>query len=402
MAHVANITIDNTKVAGDLTDFPVYVDLADMPAVFWSTVANGGGDIRVYKSDGTTELPREVVSCDTSTETGELHVKYTGTLSSSVDTEIQIHADGTSSDYATTDTYGAENVWSDYVFVGHSEDASGNMFNSTGNGDLTVSGTPVYGATGQLGDAITYDGSTDYFSGTPTGADTTEPVSVQAWIKPTVKANQTVIGLWGSAAGSQMGILIDDSGATYGTPIAYAGGQSVSASSDLDGTLQMLHAVFASDTSRTIYVDGSSAGSNTNSTSVSSTTTLTVGRRYNDQYFTGDIDEARLRNSALSANWITTEYNNQNSPSTFYTATAPGLDLGLGTFTITGNDITTRLYSTLSLDLGEFTLTGNDITTRYSGWTNLTKNSSSWTDASKNSSSWTDVSKNGSSWTNES
>ena len=94
MAHVANLTVDNTKVAANATDFPVYVDLSDMNATFWSTVANGGGDIRIFKSDGTTELAREVVSCDTSGETGELHFKYTGTLSSSVDTEIQIHADG--------------------------------------------------------------------------------------------------------------------------------------------------------------------------------------------------------------------------------------------------------------------------------------------------------------------
>ena len=63
MAHVANITIDNTKVSADLTDYVIYVNLANLNATFWSTVADGGGDIRVFKSDGTTELAREVVSC---------------------------------------------------------------------------------------------------------------------------------------------------------------------------------------------------------------------------------------------------------------------------------------------------------------------------------------------------
>jgi hypothetical protein len=33
----------------------------------------------------------------------------------------------------------------------------------------------------------------------------------------------------------------------------------------------------------------------------------------------GEIDEVRLVGEALSNDWITTEYNNQNSPSTFWT-----------------------------------------------------------------------------------
>jgi hypothetical protein len=38
--------------------------------------------------------------------------------------------------------------------------------------------------------------------------------------------------------------------------------------------------------------------------------------------FNGIIDEARISNVARSADWITTEYNNQNSPATFYTIAA--------------------------------------------------------------------------------
>ena len=33
----------------------------------------------------------------------------------------------------------------------------------------------------------------------------------------------------------------------------------------------------------------------------------------------GAIDEVRISNSARPADWIATEYNNQNSPATFYT-----------------------------------------------------------------------------------
>jgi hypothetical protein len=34
--------------------------------------------------------------------------------------------------------------------------------------------------------------------------------------------------------------------------------------------------------------------------------------------FTGSLDEVQLSNSVRSAQWIATEYANQNSPSTFY------------------------------------------------------------------------------------
>ena len=34
--------------------------------------------------------------------------------------------------------------------------------------------------------------------------------------------------------------------------------------------------------------------------------------------FDGTIDEVRVSNASRSAGWILTEYNNQNSPSTFY------------------------------------------------------------------------------------
>jgi hypothetical protein len=36
------------------------------------------------------------------------------------------------------------------------------------------------------------------------------------------------------------------------------------------------------------------------------------------QGISGNIDELEISNAALSANWIQTEYNNQYSPSTFY------------------------------------------------------------------------------------
>lgn len=88
------ITIDHTKVPSDLTDYVVYVNLADLVkagADIFDLCRSDGGDIRATKSDGTTELAVEVVSINTTTKVGELYIKYTGTLSSTTDTVIRIY-----------------------------------------------------------------------------------------------------------------------------------------------------------------------------------------------------------------------------------------------------------------------------------------------------------------------
>ena len=167
------ITIDNTKVLEDLTDYPVYVDLSDLDQAtdIFDTCKTDGGDIRITKSDGTTELAREVVVIDTTAKTGELHFKYAGTLSSTVDTDVYIYYNGTSSEPASTATYGSEAVWSDYELVIHMQedpsgtapqmlDSSANNNDGTSNGGMT-SGDSVAGKL--AGKALDFD-STDYIS----------------------------------------------------------------------------------------------------------------------------------------------------------------------------------------------------------------------------------------------
>lgn len=127
------ITIDHTKVAGTLTDYPLYLDLSTLDATFWARVQNGGGDIRFTSSDGTTELAREIVSCDTATDTGEVYVKVPS-VSSTTDTVIYLYyGDPDKSDYAASDTYGSQNVWgSNAKYIGHFQ---GNANDSSANGN---------------------------------------------------------------------------------------------------------------------------------------------------------------------------------------------------------------------------------------------------------------------------
>ncbi|HLN18804.1 MAG TPA: hypothetical protein VK255_01375, partial [Patescibacteria group bacterium] len=64
------VTVNAAQVPSTQTNFPVYVNLANLPAGFFSHVRSDGGDIRITKSDGTTELPREVVSINVGSTAG--------------------------------------------------------------------------------------------------------------------------------------------------------------------------------------------------------------------------------------------------------------------------------------------------------------------------------------------
>jgi hypothetical protein len=68
-------------------------------------------------------------------------------------------------------------------------------------------------------------------------------------------------------------------------------------------------------------VDGVQIGSGFAHTYATTNSIVTIGREVDGaiiSYMLGTIDEVRISDSARSLSWITTEYNNQNSPSTFH------------------------------------------------------------------------------------
>ena len=75
------VTVQYSKVGSTLTNFPVYVNLSNLPSGFHANVnQTDARDIRVTKSDGKTELPREVVFYDASTDTGNCTSRQTAFL----------------------------------------------------------------------------------------------------------------------------------------------------------------------------------------------------------------------------------------------------------------------------------------------------------------------------------
>ena len=70
-----------------------------------------------------------------------------------------------------------------------------------------------------------------------------------------------------------------------------------------------------------IYGDGVVKGNNAYTTSVvANTQPLYIGKYYSDDFkYTGLLDEVRISNMERSADWISTEFANQNNPTSFFT-----------------------------------------------------------------------------------
>jgi hypothetical protein len=104
------VTINNSQIPSTQTNFPVYVNLENLPAVFWSNVRSDGGDIRVTNSSGT-ELAREVVSINTNTSTGELWFKADSISDASY--YYIYYGNSGETEPAANSTYGSQKVWDD-------------------------------------------------------------------------------------------------------------------------------------------------------------------------------------------------------------------------------------------------------------------------------------------------
>ena len=320
MAHVATITIDHTKVPGDLTDYVglIVPDGSAGYSALYALCLEGGGDIRLFKSDDTTELAREIVTFSVSAETGEIHYKYSGTLSSSVDTDIHVYADGSSADYAVTATYGRNAVWAGFRVVYHMNDL---LTDSTGNGhNLTNNGGTF--ENGLFGRGMRFSGA--QYARTPASM-MTNVGSVSVFYKDNSPASSSI--LWGC---SQIGV--EDFNRVWLNANDYrpliesdSFSEPDNSSSDWSHTVQSWDTATAWEN----FYNGTLAGTGTGVKNPTTNTRTMLGALGGNTlftslplYFNGIISEWRVSLTRQSLNWTLTEYNNQNSYSTFYSVAA--------------------------------------------------------------------------------
>lgn len=343
--HRIKLTIPASSVDGALTDFPVYVDLSDLPTSFFEEVQSDGDDIRVTTSDGVTEVPIEVVSITTSGEpacssncTGELHFKAPSLDPSSPNDFYIYFGNSGASGYGVSDTYGRNNVWTNgFVYVNHMESTTG--ADSVGNaGSSTAGGSPST-STGKLsGNAIDFNGSTDYLEhGDFAELDGMSDLVFSAWMNSDSFASSTQLLSQSSSSNSDRNIWIGvsasnglfsyasaDGGGSNDGQLREGGTTSISTSSwqhvysDINLTSES-GKMYVNNVSQSFVSKQEDGSGFPDSTRNSAENFRVAGRNDGLNDFDGDLDEVRLASTARSTDWISAEYTNQNTPSSFYT-----------------------------------------------------------------------------------
>jgi hypothetical protein len=326
------ITIDHTKIPNtDQSNFPVLISGAYS---YLATVANGGkvqsanGFDIIFTSDaaGANKLDHEIDSYNGNTGAATFWVRIPA-LSHSTDTTIYMWYGNVG---ITSSQENRTGVWDgNYQMVLHLGEAGAPYRDSTSHGFSSTGGVVPTQAAGKIGSGQSFTGGQYIAYSQSQSPNPTSNITLEIWIKTTETALKGIFGKWGNDG-------TGDADQSY--QIAYTNGFPRGALNSTDSTDvvftaatpindgQWHHVALTAPTTGNIliYVDGVQSGSLNNSHPLLATTgdRLTIGAvnlAEGSFLMTGVLDETRISNSIRSADWIAAEYNNQNSPSTFYT-----------------------------------------------------------------------------------
>ena len=304
------ITVNSSQVPANLNNFPILVNITDTD--LRDDAQNDGDDIAfVLWSDNTTQLNHEIELFNGTT--GELFAWVNVTsLSSSVDTKIWMYYNNS----AASNQQNPTGVWDDdYWIVWHLNESSSPSQDSTANGNDGTWGagkTAADSVDAKVGNGTDFDGITTDTISSSAGLAALKTISF--WYN-----RDSTVGNWdtlfeGNPDNDEPFIGFGDGGDINDIEIWYNGGQRWnSAAKSLD---TWYYFVFISDGSNSrIYIDGTDE-SGALANFAGTPTSFMLGYE-SDSSFDGIIDEFRVSNTARSASWINTGYNNMVNQSTF-------------------------------------------------------------------------------------
>jgi len=138
--------------------------------------------------------------------------------------------------------------------------------------------------------------------------------TMETWVKPSTDGNAVIA--WGGTSNNGPHLVLPGNNTWR---VGFWGGADVNGTGVDTSAFHHIVGTFDGSSLR-LYKDGSLiAGPIAASPTTSSNPGAVIGSAYGAFYFNGDLDELRISSTNRSAAWITTEYNNQNSPGTFIT-----------------------------------------------------------------------------------
>jgi hypothetical protein len=324
------VTTDHTKVPNtNQTNFAV---LVSGTYTYLKSVANGGkvqdaqGDDIYFTSDAaaTTVLNFELTYWDATTGQIEAWV-LVSSLSHTSDNVIYLQYGNSSITSFQGNITGTWN--SNYKIVSHLKDGttlSAADVTSNGNNGTIHSATAT---TGKIDGAASFNGTTATIS-YPDIASITD-YTMSAWVNAnTLSGIECAFGFETFPSSPRdagiFWVITSESGSSVATgKVIVNGTGDIAAGSALSTSTWYYAVIQRSGTTAKVFINGSQIGS---SITVGSGATSVVAPTLASHYYSGAdhelmdglVDEFRFSNTARSDDWIVTEYNNQNSPSTFY------------------------------------------------------------------------------------
>ena len=331
------ITISNAQVTADLTNFPVLVNLAS-DTDLTADAQNDGDDILFTSSDGTTKLDHEIEKFDGTT--GELVAWVeVPSLTDATDTVLYMYYGnaGAVNQQNATGTWNVnfKGVWH---LIESGDEIGNDYLDSTSNANALQGGggdstkVPIQSSSGLIDGAENFDGTNDLLNRASTASlEITGNITLSAWINITDSGTDQIIIAKPESDTSHVEPYFDysinlswASSTTYKPQLVTSSGNVARfcLSTDTINVSSWNYIVGAYDgTTMKTYVNGVEKCSSDVSGAIdNSAKKLFLGANgASGEVFKNLMDEARVSNTNRSADWILTEYNNQNSPSTFYT-----------------------------------------------------------------------------------
>ncbi|MHA2245220.1 MAG: DUF2341 domain-containing protein, partial [Candidatus Hodarchaeales archaeon] len=309
-----DIVIDKSQANSDLTNYPLLIDITD--SSFKTGQVQSDADDFLFTDANGTKLPHEIEYFYQGGSSGQLiaWVKVP-LLFSSEDTVISMYYSDINTNQLTNQEH-PEDVWdSNYLGVWHlSEDPTGTIYDSTSNNNDAIS----YGSmasndqvSGQISGSLDFDGTDDYISWTTAMSRTTGTYSWWMYANSVTGERNYIangayrerISLWDDVV--KIETDTDDEYFEFDQ-------SSISANT-------WTHIVFVrSGDVGNIYINGYNVQQVTETGADFLTVSCIGGTSDATRMVDGIIDEVHISSTASSADRILAEFENQESPNTFY------------------------------------------------------------------------------------